>query len=92
MPRPSALRIPTPIDELPSEWPKQGKVEFIRFIRSDRKLRLLGNSFTMPEKSIYQYVTTTLDLACGSERHNLFTCDLQGELVATNRLPMPAAR
>jgi hypothetical protein len=58
--RPRAPRAPT---ELPAGWPQRGKVEFIRFIRSDHKLRILGRAIPMPDGSAYQYVTATLNLA-----------------------------
>ena len=38
----SAPRGPVALAELPAGWPAHGKVEFIRFIRSDHKLRILG--------------------------------------------------
>jgi len=40
----SAPRGPIALAELPAGWPAHGKVEFIRFIRSDHKLRILGCS------------------------------------------------
>lgn len=49
-------RQPTPLSELPAGWPEQG-IEFIRFIRSDRKLRLLRRSIEMPETQVYRYLT-----------------------------------
>jgi len=75
-------------------WPAQGKVEFIRFIRSDanhdHKLRILGRAITMPDGSAYQYVTATLDLALATDEHNLLISNDQGELLSTGRLPTPA--
>jgi putative transposase len=41
-PTPSKPRTPIGLDQLPAGWPKRGTVEFIRFIRSDHKLRILG--------------------------------------------------
>ena len=46
-------RRPTPLSQLPSGWPEQGRIEFIRFIRSDRKLRLLRRSIEMPESQVW---------------------------------------
>jgi putative transposase len=82
----SKPRAPRPLSELPAGWPEQGKVEFIRFIRSDHKLRLLGRAIPMPDGSAYQYVTATLDLAVPTDEHNLFVADDQGELLTTARL------
>ncbi len=75
-------RRPRPLAELPAEWPKSGRVEFVRFIRSDRKLRLLGRAITMPETVVYEYVTAVLDLAIPTAEGNLRVLR-EGEIVAT---------
>jgi putative transposase len=82
---------PRPPEQLPAGWPERGKVEFIRFIRSDHKLRILGRAVAMPDGSAYQYVTATLDLALPADEHNLLVCNDQGELLTTGRLPTPAS-
>ena len=86
----STPRTPVELAELPAGWPKCGKVEFIRFIRSDHKLRILGRAIQLPDGSAYQYVTATLDLALTAEEHNLLISSDQGELLTTGRLPIPA--
>jgi hypothetical protein len=85
----SKPRAPRPLTELPAGWPAQGKVEFIRFIRSDHKLRLLGRAIPMPDGSAYQYVTATLDLALPADEHNLLVANDQGELLTTAKLATP---
>jgi hypothetical protein len=85
----SKPRAPIELAELPAGWPKRGKVEFIRFIRSDHKLRILGRAITMPDGSAYQYVTATLDLALTANEHNVLVSSDQGELLTTGRLPTP---
>ena len=85
----STTRVPRSLAELPAGWPDRGKVEFIRFIRSDHKLRILGRAITMPDGSAYQYVTATLDLAIAADEHNLLISNDQGELLSTGRLPTP---
>ena len=85
----SKPRAPQALAELPAGWPAQGKVEFIRFIRSDHKLRLLGRAIPMPDGSAYQYVTATFDLAITADRDNLLISNDQGELLTTGRLAMP---
>jgi len=82
-------RAPTPLSELPPGWPKQGRIEFIRFIRSDRRLRLLRRSIEMPETQVYRYVTATLDLSIPTEEGNLLVSDHDGELLATHNVPRP---
>jgi hypothetical protein len=81
---------PRPIAELPAGWPEQGKVQFIRFIRSDHKLRLLGRAIPMPDASAYQYVIATLDLALPGEE-NLLIANDEGELLTTAKLPTPGS-
>ena len=85
----SKPRTPIALDQLPAGWPKRGTVEFIRFIRSDHKLRILGRAILMPDGSAYQYVTATLDLAIAADEHNLLISNDQGELLTTGRMPTP---
>lgn len=82
-------RRPTPLSELPAGWPEQGRVEFIRFIRSDRRLRLLRRSIELPETQVYRYVTATLDLSVPTEEGNLLVSDNDGELVARHSVRRP---
>jgi putative transposase len=84
-------RAPRPLAEIPPGWPARGRVEFIRFIRSDHKLRLLGRAIAMPDGTAYQYLTATLDLAL-ADQHNLLVSDDHGELITTARLPHPGGR
>lgn len=78
----AALRPPRELDELPEGWPDAGRVEFIRFIRSDRKLRLMRRAFEMPAGVVYEYVTAVLDLATPPVEGNL-RVHRDGELVAS---------
>jgi hypothetical protein len=79
---------PLAADQIPAGWPDRGRIEFIRFIRSDHKLRLLGRTIPMPDGTAYQYVTATLDLAL-AEDHNLLVSDADGELITIARLAKP---
>jgi putative transposase len=81
----AATRRPRPLAELPEGWPAVGRVEFVRFIRSDRKLRLLGRAILMPDTITYEYVTAVLDLAIPVEEGNLRVLRA-GEIVATASL------
>ena len=40
--------------------PYDSYIHFIRFIRSDLKLRIRGESFLMPKEAMYQYVKATI--------------------------------
>jgi putative transposase len=86
---PATTRDPLPPQEIPAGWPAHGRIEFIRFIRSDHKLRLLGRTIPMPDGTAYQYVTAALDLALTDQDHNLLVCDDHGELLTSARLPTP---
>lgn len=55
-PRPD-LAVPERFDGL------TGRVEYIRLIRSDATLRVLGHDFAVPDELIYTYVTAVLDVA-----------------------------
>ncbi|MFN2468980.1 MAG: integrase core domain-containing protein [Gaiellaceae bacterium] len=78
----STLPRPRPLTELPANWPAAGRIEFVRFIRSDRKLRLLNRAIPMPETVVYEYVTAVLDLAIPASEGNL--CIIrEGEIVAS---------
>ncbi len=75
-------RRPRPLATLPAGWPAAGWVEFVRFIRSDRKLRLLNRAITLPDELVYEYVTAVLDLATPAADGNLLVLR-EGEIVAT---------
>jgi putative transposase len=79
---------PLGVESIPAGWPECGKVEFIRFIRSDERLRVLGRAIPMPDGSAYQYVTATLDLSLTS-KDNLLVADTDGQLLTTARLTTP---
>jgi len=85
---PVRRRQPIAIETIPTGWPDRGRVEFIRFIRSDHKLRLLGRTIQMPDGTAYRYLTATLDFSL-PEPHNLLISDEHGELIATTRLARP---
>ena len=77
-----------PRDRRPSVWPQAGRIEFIRFIRSDRKLRLLRRSITVPEEVVYRYVTATLDLSIAPADGNLLV-HREGELALRASIALP---
>ena len=78
-------RRPRPLAELPAGWPASGRIEFVRFIRSDRKLRLLNRAITMPDSVVYEYVTAVLDLATPAAEGNLRVLR-EGEILATTSI------
>jgi putative transposase len=80
---------PRALADLPPGWPEQGRIEFIRFIRSDRKLRLLRHSIEMPQTQVYRYLTATLDLSIPAEEGNLLVADHHGELLGIHSVPAP---
>jgi hypothetical protein len=85
---PTKPRTPRPASEIPAGWPGHGRIEFIRFIRSDQRLRILGRAIPMPDGSAYQYVTATLDLS-NTDGENLRVSDTDGQLLTTARLVAP---
>jgi hypothetical protein len=79
------LRRPSPIEQIPDGWPPNGRIEFVRFIRSDRELRILRRAITMPNEAVYEYVTAVLDFAVPVADGNL-RVHRDGELIATTSL------
>ena len=55
-----AARLPDEDFELPTVMPRRGLVEFVRLIRSDRTLKVLGSKFQTPPALVHRYVTATL--------------------------------
>lgn len=55
-----AARLPDEEFELPTALPRRGLVEFVRLIRSDRTLKVLGSKFQTPPALVHRYVTATL--------------------------------
>lgn len=74
--------VPTLLDpglELPTELPRRGVVEFVRLVRSDRVVRILGGRVTVPHDFVHRYLTATLYL-----RTRRLVLDCQG-----SRLEIP---
>jgi putative transposase len=87
---PGPRRDPLAIAEVPAGWPAAGRIEYIRFIRSDHKLRLLGRAIRVPDGHAYQYLTAALDLSIAEDTDNLLVCDEHGQLITSTRLASPA--
>jgi putative transposase len=55
---PSELRAP----QCPLARPDSGRYHLVRFVRSDGKLNVFGESFPAPPETIYEYVRLTIDV------------------------------
>ena len=55
-------RLPDPSFEIPERLPRRGRIEFIRLVRSDRLLRVLGREIELAEAFVHEYVTAVLDV------------------------------
>jgi putative transposase len=51
-----------PTGEVPTELPRRGMVEFVRLVRSERVVRILGARITVPGEFVHRYLTATLYL------------------------------
>ena len=51
--------------QLPDRLPRRGRVEFIRLIRSDRLLSVLGEQITLGPEQVHEYVTAILHVRRG---------------------------
>ncbi len=71
------LRFPktTPAPTHPLEPPHTGRYHLIRFIRSDCKLDIFGERFTVDPSLQYEYLIATVDVA--AQKLKLFLDDLQ---------------
>jgi len=43
-------------------YPQAGKVHFMRFVRSNRKIRILADEFKLKDSIVYEYVKATVDI------------------------------
>jgi len=64
--------------------PYESYIHFVRFIRSDLKLRIRGESFLMPKETMYQYLRATIY----TEYHKLNVFN-ENKLVAKLDYPLP---
>jgi len=71
-------RLLDPGFQLPTSLPRRGLVEFIRLIRSDRTLKVLGAKITVPEEFVHRYVTATLHV-----RTQRLVIDCEGSRIET---------
>lgn len=63
------VKLRYPAQERPPEKlakPEEGRYHLIRFIRSDGKLNMFGEQFSVPPEAIYEYVWVTVDV--GAQR------------------------
>jgi len=69
---------PTP-PPMPLGKPTDGRVSFIRFIRSDRSLEIFGQHFPMPPEATHEYVRASIDVAAET-----MTVALHDEIIQTH--------
>ena len=58
-------RLLEPGVRLPDRLPRRGRVEFIRLIRSDRLLSVLGEQIALGPDQVHEYVTAILHVRRG---------------------------
>lgn len=72
------LRNPLPIDyQPPTRLPAQGRIEVVRYIRSDRRLDLFGKRITLDETHTHQYVTAIIKVRA----KKFIVVNLDGEII-----------
>jgi len=69
---------PTP-PAMPFDKPTDGRVSFIRFIRSDLSLEIFGQRFPMPPEATHEYVRATIDVSA-----QRMTVVLHDEIIQTH--------
>jgi transposase len=78
------LAFPPDSFEPPDQLPETGRIEAIRFIRSDCDLDLFGEHITLPDPAEHSYVTATIDL----DHHDLTVIDTDGEVLHRSHHPV----
>lgn len=61
----------------------EGRITLIRFIRSDRKLKIFGENFTLPSDTVYNYVIAVISVVNQSLRvyiNNQVVCEFYYEI------------
>lgn len=61
----------------PSRLPAQGRIEVVRYIRSNRRLDLFGKRITVTEDQTHQYVTAIIKVRA----KKVIVVDLNGEII-----------
>ena len=61
----------------PPRLPAKGRIEVVRYIRSNRQLGLFGKRITLAEKDIHQYVTAIIKVRA----RKLVVIDTNGEII-----------
>ncbi len=61
----------------PARLPAKGRIEVVRYVRSNRKLGLFGKTVTLAENDIHQYVTAIIKVRA----RKLVVVDTNGEVI-----------
>ena len=61
----------------PTRLPAKGRIEVVRYIRSNRELGLFGERITLRETDIHQYVTAIIKV----RSRQLTVIDTNGEII-----------
>lgn len=62
---------------IPDQLPERGRIEAVRFVRSDRVLNLFTETIVLPDDAAHRYVIATIDIA---DHHLTVTTD-HGEIL-----------
>lgn len=57
-----ALRVPPQGYQPPGRLPAKGRIEAVRYVRSDGLVNLWGHRITLPDEQTYQYVTAVISV------------------------------
>jgi hypothetical protein len=61
----------------PTQLPAKGRIEVVRYIRSNRQLALFGKRITLRDNDIHQYVTAIIKV----RTRKLMVVDTNGEII-----------
>ena len=70
--------------EPPTSLPARGRIEVIRYIRSDRRINLFGNKITVAEDQTHQYVTAIIRVRA----KKVIVVTINGEIIHEGDYPI----
>lgn len=77
-------RLLDPAYEPPTRLPSRGRIEVVRFIRSNRRVDLFGKRLTVAEDHTHQYVTAIIKVRA----QRVIVVTLTGEIIAESDYPL----
>lgn len=78
------ITVPSRGYQPPQQLPRRGRIEVVRFVRSNRRLDLFGKAISLSEEQVYSYVTAIIR----PRAQSLTVITLHGEVIHESRFPV----